>query len=86
MKLADLGGQARGCVRRRSPRSRATGLKTTWTNVCLRVCSSDRSSDSNAVPMVVSLTASSTGTALNSKGLDKLQWAQVWSRTCYTHV
>jgi hypothetical protein len=47
MKVADLGGQAGGCVRRRSPRSEATGFKMTWTNVCLRVCSSDRSSDSN---------------------------------------
>jgi hypothetical protein len=38
MKVADLGGQARGCVRRRSPRSRATGFKMTRANVRLDSC------------------------------------------------
>ena len=35
MNVADLGGQGCGCVRRRSPRSDATGFKMTRANVRL---------------------------------------------------
>jgi hypothetical protein len=42
MKVADLGGQARGCVRRRPPRNEASGYKMTRVNVRLDSCRRDR--------------------------------------------
>jgi phage terminase large subunit-like protein len=38
MKVVDLGGHARGCVPRRSPRSEASGYKMTRANVRLDSC------------------------------------------------
>jgi hypothetical protein len=46
MKVADLGGQARGCSPTFAPEP-GHRIQDDLENVCLRVCSSDRSSDSN---------------------------------------
>jgi hypothetical protein len=48
MNVADTNVQARVCARQGSSRSVVPGFKLNWANVCLRVCSSDGSCDSNA--------------------------------------
>jgi hypothetical protein len=87
MKVANPGGQARGCVRRRPPGSEASGYKMTSTNVCLDPRRCGRASAmGTSMAQVISPDDLSFPAASQSEDLDNSRGLQVWSRTCYTHV
>jgi hypothetical protein len=77
MKVAELGVQTRGCARRGSLRSRATGFKMSRANVCLKPCRRGRGVVMRtSISIVISQNNLSVFTASESEILDNSRGLQ----------